>query len=809
MTGDDNGEVGFGGRGDVESKRTSVPPTSRGGTITEVTLAVSGMSCASCQARVQKALDGVFGVTNASVNLMTRSAYVAFDPAQVSAEALAEKIRGAGYRAELPDPGISAVEAQEAQERTQRAELADVRRKAALASVAGVAAMVLSMPLMSRGPAGAHEMADPFLRWSMHTLDPPLRRAAPLLYAISPGVLSLALLALSLGVMILAGRHFYQRAWAALRRREADMNTLIATGTLAAFGYSLAATLVPDFFIARCVSPDVYYEAVVMILALVLVGNTLEARAKGSTTRALRGLLALQGKTARVVLKGEEKDLPIGDLRLGDVIVVRPGERIAVDGLVLEGTSAVDQSMLTGEPMPVLKAAGDRVVGGTINGTGALRLEATAIGARSVLGQIVRLMREAQGSRAPIQALADRISAVFVPTVIFASLLTLAAWAALSDASPLRAFSAALAVLIIACPCAMGLAVPTAVMVATGKGAQLGVLIKGGEALQRAETVDVVVVDKTGTITLGKPSVVEVARSPQTLIDDDEVLALAASLESRSEHPVAHALVERARERGLSLRDAVDFEALVGKGATASVAGRSVAVGNAALLAALGIEDRWAAATMEEMAAAARTAVAVVVDAQVVAVVAIADPVRPGSPAAIARLRAMGLRVVMLTGDSRPAAAAVARAVGIDEVVAEVLPAGKVEAVASLQQRGCVVAMVGDGINDAPALARADVGMAVGSGSDVALEAGDITLLRADLGAVADAIALSRRTMRVMRQNLFWAFAYNSVGIPIAAGVLYPSFGVLLSPILASAAMAFSSVSVVSNSLRLGCFRGA
>jgi len=385
----------------------------------------------------------------------------------------------------------------------------------------------------------------------------------------------------------------------------------------------------------------------------------------------------------------------------------------------------------------------------------------------------------------------------------------LAAWAALSDASPLRAFSAALAVLIIACPCAMGLAVPTAVMVATGKGAQLGVLIKGGEALQRAETVDVVVVDKTGTITLGKPSVVEVARSPQTLIDDDEVLALAASLESRSEHPVAHALVERARERGLSLRDAVDFEALVGKGATASVAGRSVAVGNAALLAALGIEDRWAAATMEEMAAAARTAVAVVVDAQVVAVVAIADPVRPGSPAAIARLRAMGLRVVMLTGDSRPAAAAVARAVGIDEVVAEVLPAGKVEAVASLQQRGCVVAMVGDGINDAPALARADVGMAVGSGSDVALEAGDITLLRADLGAVADAIALSRRTMRVMRQNLFWAFAYNSVGIPIAAGVLYPSFGVLLSPILASAAMAFSSVSVVSNSLRLGCFRGA
>ncbi|MBI5504415.1 MAG: copper-translocating P-type ATPase [Deltaproteobacteria bacterium] len=826
---------------------------SRAATIAEVTLPVSGMSCASCQARVQKALDGAAGVTNASVNLMTRNAYVAFDPALTSAEGLVETIRAAGYQAELPDPGVSAVEAQQTQERAQAAEFGVLLRKAVFASIAGALAMVASMPLMSGGHDPAHEMADPFLRWSMHTLDPALRRLAPALYAASPRLLSFALLALSVVVMVFAGRHFYQRAWAALRRRDADMNTLIATGTLAAFAYSLAATIVPDFFTARGVSPDVYYEAVIMILALVLVGNTLEARAKGRTTRALRGLLDLQGKTARVVLKDGEKDLPVGDVRLGDIIVVRPGERIAVDGLVMDGTSAVDESMLTGEPMPVVKDAGDHVAGGTINGTGAFRFKATAIGARSVLGQIVRLMREAQGSRAPIQDLADRISAVFVPAVIAMSLLTLAAWGMLAEGSALRAFSAALAVLIIACPCAMGLAVPTAVMVATGKGAQLGVLIKGGQALQRAYAVGVVVVDKTGTITRGRPSVVEVAMSPNARVSQNEALGLAASLESKSEHPVARAVVDHAAERELTPQDVAGFEALIGKGATGSVAGRRVAVGNAALLADAGIpsraedraadrrvdraadrgedraanrgvdraadlgEDRaadrlgdaWAAATMERVAASARTAVAVVVDGQVQAVLAIADPVRATSPAAIARLRAMGLRVVMLTGDNRVTAGAVAREVGIDEVVAEVLPAGKVDAVRRLQHEGCVVAMVGDGINDAPALAQADVGMAVGSGSDVALEAGDITLLRADLTAVADAIALSRRTMRVMRQNLFWAFAYNAIGIPIAAGVLYPSLGLLLSPILASAAMALSSFSVVSNSLRLGRFRAA
>ncbi len=789
--------------------RAGKPSNGHGGTIAEVILPVSGMSCASCQARVQKALDGARGVSSASVNLMTRSAYVAFDPAQAGAEDLVEAIRRAGYQAELPDPTVSAVQAQEAQEKAQAVELGEVARKAVFAAIAGALAMVVSMPLMSGGREGSHEMADPFLRWSMHTLDPGLRRLLPFLYSLSPALLSFALLALSIVVMVFAGRHFYRRAWAALRRRDSDMNTLIATGTLAAFGYSAAATIAPGFFIARGVTPDVYYEAVIMILALVLVGNTMEARAKGSTTRALRGLLALQGKTARVILKSGEKDLPIADVRLGDVIVVRPGERIAVDGVVTDGASAVDESMLTGEPMPVRKNIGDHVVGGTINGTGAFRFKATAIGARSVLGQIVRLMREAQGSRAPIQALADRISAVFVPTVMALSLLTLAAWSILSDGSSLRAFSAGLAVLIIACPCAMGLAVPTAVMVATGKGAELGVLIKGGEALERAQRVDVVVVDKTGTITRGKPSVVEVTMSPSARIERDEALALAASLERSSEHPLAQAIVDRAGENGRSCEDATDFEAVVGKGAVGKVAGRSVAVGNSALLAALGIEDPWAGRMFERVAEQARTAVAVVVEGKVAAVLAVADPVRPTSSAAIARLRAMGLRVVMLTGDNRLTAAAVAREVGIDEVIAEVLPAGKVNAVRGLQQQGCVVAMVGDGINDAPALARADVGIAVGSGSDVALEAGDITLLRSDLGAVADAIALSRLTMRVMRQNLFWAFAYNAVGIPIAAGVLYPAFGLLLSPILASAAMAFSSVSVVSNSLRIARFRAA
>jgi Cu+-exporting ATPase len=772
-----------------------------------IDIPVSGMTCAACQARVQRTLARQPGVQDAAVNLMTRTATVTYAPDATSPSALVEAIRSTGYGADLPVPNRTALEEQEAQDRAYADEFHELKRKAIFSLVAGVIAMVVSMPLMApAGHSGMSGTSDPFMRWVSESVAPGLRAMLPWLYAVDPRVIAFTLLGMTTAIMLWAGRHFFTRAVASFRHHSADMNTLIAVGTGSAFLFSVAATLVPGFFVERGVSPDTYYEAVIIIIALVLVGHALEARAKRQTATALRSLASLQPRTARVERDEGEVELPIEHVRRGDIVAVRPGERLPVDGDLVAGASAVDESMLTGESEPVKKQPGDRVIGGTINRTGAFRYRATTLGAESVLAQIVRLMREAQGSRAPIQRLADRISSVFVPVVLSIAIATFAIWYVASDSAPaVRAFAAAVAVLIIACPCAMGLAVPTAVMVATGKGAEVGVLIKGGEALQRAGSLDTVVLDKTGTVTEGRPVVTDIVTTGGDRTEAD-VLAIAAALERRSEHPLADAIVAAALARGATLGDAATFEAHPGRGVVGVVDGLAVAAGNARLMADWAIDTTSLAAHADRLAAEAKTVVFVALDGKLAGLIAIADPVRPTSREAIAALRRLGLDVVLLTGDNERVAGAVARAAGIDHVVAGVLPEGKVTEVKRLQEGSRGVAMVGDGVNDAPALAQADVGIAVGSGTDIAIEASDVTLMRADLRGVPQAIALSRRTMRTVKQNLFWAFVYNVVGIPIAAGVLYPFFGILLSPILASAAMAFSSVSVVSNSLRLRRF---
>ncbi|MGA7342841.1 MAG: heavy metal translocating P-type ATPase [Terracidiphilus sp.] len=774
-----------------------------------VSIPVSGMTCAACQSFIQRTLAGEPGVREAAVNLMLHNADVTFDPRLVSLSALVEKIRGAGYGAEMPVPAASAFEAQEKNDEQQRSEYRQLRLKAWVSVAAGAVAMIVSMPLMSMARAGSLEhistrINDPFMSWSMRVFDPILRAVFPWMYSLGANALRWFLLALSVFVAGWAGRRFYVKAWSALRNRTADMNTLIALGTGAAFLYSAAVTVAPGFFRAHGIAPDVYYEAGILIIGLVLTGNTLESRAQGRTARALRKLVELQPKTARVLRGGVECDLPLNEIQHGDLILIRPGERIPVDGAVLSGASSVDESMLTGESLPVEKTARDRVIGGTLNQRGSLEVRASTLGAEGTLAQIVRLLREAQGSRAPVQKLADRVSAVFVPAVLGCAMVTFAAWRLLAPgAGMMQAFAAAVTVLVIACPCAMGLAVPTAVMVATGRGATFGLLIKGGEALQRLEKIDTVVLDKTGTITTGRPQVAGVLLAPSSACSEDEVLRLAASLERSSEHPLGEAVVRCADEKGLALQRAQAFASFPGRGVAGTVEGRAILVGNPDFLGDRAVSAHPLSDAAGRAAAQGGTPLWVAIDGALAGVLVVADTVKPTSIEAIRRLHSEELRVVMLTGDNQRTARAIAAQVGIDEVIAGVLPQGKVDAVRSLQAERRVVAMVGDGVNDAPALAQADVGITMAAGSDVALEAGDVTLMRSDLNGVAAAIALSRGAMRVMRQNLFWAFAYNVVGIPIAAGILYPVCGLLLSPVLAAAAMAFSSVSVVTNSLRL------
>jgi Cu+-exporting ATPase len=817
-----------------------------------VTLPVEGMTCAGCQATVQRVLSETPGVADATVNLLLKNAVVRYDPATTTPQRLVDAIRARGYGAELPVPDATAADEQEARDRAQDEEFHDLRRKAIVSGIVGILAMVLSMPLMvtsasTVGHTTTTVAADPFMRWVMTSLTPVLRPIIPWAYVIPPAVLTYGLLIATIGVMAWAGRHFYVRAWASFRHHAADMNTLIAVGTGAAFLYSVVATVAPGFFVSHGIAPDVYYEAVVLIIALILTGNAFEARAKKQTATALRALIALQPKMARVVRNLVEVDIPVESVERGDRVVVRPGERIPVDGEIVSGESAVDESMITGESIPVEKSKGDRVIGGTINRTGAFRYKATTLGSESVLAHIVQLMRDAQGSRAPIQALADRISAIFVPVVISIAIATFVIWFVAMHAAVgvgpsvamVRAFAAAVAVLIIACPCAMGLAVPTAVMVSTGRGATLGILIKGGEALQRAGDLTTVVLDKTGTVTAGKPEVTDViwapdvgtssshtasnntdtaasivavdvastdAESASTVSADvpaDTRLGLIASVESSSEHPLAEAIVQYAKTNRASIQPVEQFQSMTGHGARGTVAGHTVLVGNAALMEKEHVDVTSLQSMVSRLTDDGKTAMYAAIDGRLAGVIAVADPVKATSADAVRQLQAMGLDVIMLTGDNTRTANAIARQTHIRHVIAEVLPDQKVAEVKRLQEQGAVVAMVGDGINDAPALAQADIGIAVGSGTDIAVEASDMTLMRNDLRSVVSAITLSRRTMRTMKQNLFWAFIYNVIGIPIAAGILYPAFGILLSPILASAAMAFSSVSVVSNSLRL------
>jgi Cu+-exporting ATPase len=769
-----------------------------------ITLPVQGMTCAACQARVQRVLQREPGVESAAVNLMLGNAAIRYDATSTTPERLVAAIRTTGYGAELPAITLSSLDSQLALDGEQRHEFTVLRTRAVFALIAGAVAMIASVPLMVAGGGNSRTTIDPLMRSLMTRIAPAIQHLVPWLFAIPRPAITWSLLGLSAIVMGWAGRHFYVRAWKAWQHRAADMNTLIAVGTVAAFGYSVFATVVPGAFTRRGLVPDVYYEAVILIIAFILVGNTLEARAKRQTASALRSLAGLQPRTARVMRGGADIDVPIESVRRDDDVLVRPGERIPVDGAVIAGESAVDESMLTGEPVPVTRGIGDPVVGGTINGTGALRLRATSVGAESTLAGIVRLMRNAQNSRAPLQQLADRISAVFVPAIIGLSVLTFLVWlVTATDAPAMRGFSAAVAVLIIACPCAMGLAVPTAVMVATGRGARLGLLIKGGDSLQRTGEIDLVVLDKTGTVTQGKPVVIDVVMAPSGRLGANDILRLAAAVESLSQHPLAGAIVAEAGRRGLGAAVAVDFRSSSGLGAEASVDQHAVVVGSSAYLRRLSVDDAALDAEANRIAEQGRTPVFVAIDGALAGMIELADTIRPGSAAAIRRLRAAGLRVVLLTGDRRAVAESVAREAGIAEVVADVGPEGKVTEVARLQREGHVVAMVGDGINDAPALAQADVGIAMGGGTAIAIEAADAALMREDFGAVADLLALSRRAVRVIRQNLFWAFAYNVIAVPIAAGVLYPATGLLLSPVLASAAMAMSSVTVIGNSLRL------
>jgi Cu+-exporting ATPase len=737
------------------------------------TIPVTGMTCAACSGRVQRTLERTEGVASANVNLMTGAATVAYDPEVTSPARLVEAIHASGYGAELPGPEESGESLLDAQDAARAEEVRELRGKLALSASAGILAMALGMLQLG-----------------------------------SDGLVRYALLGLTLPVVGWAGRHFYVRAWSALRHHGADMNTLIAVGTGAAFLYSVAVTLFAPWFAGHGIEPLVYYETVVWIIALVLLGNLLEARAKGQTSGAIRRLIGLRPATARLVREGREEEVPLAALRQGDEVVVRPGETVPADGVILDGTSNVDESMLTGEPIPVPKKVGDQVIGATLNRNGAFRFRVEGVGSDTVLSRIIRLVQQAQGSKAPIQRLADRISAVFVPVVLSIAVATFVVWFDLGPAPAyLHGLVSAVTVLIIACPCAMGLAVPTAVMVATGRGAELGVLIKGGEPLERSHALDTVVFDKTGTITEGRPAVHSVERPiGGPAADDSELLALAAAVERLSEHPLAEAVAAEAARRGLPERPVTGFESRTGQGVVGWVGGRRVAVGNLALMREIGVDPGPLAGRADAIAAAGQSPMYVAVDEAPAGLIAVADPVKPTSAEAVARLTRLGLETVMLTGDNPRTAASVARSVGIPRVVAEVPPDRKLDEIRRLQEEGRVVAMVGDGLNDAPALARADVGIAMGTGTDVAVEAGAVTLMRGDPLGVVTAIDLARGAMRVIRQNLFWAFIYNVIGIPVAAGVLYPAFGLRLTPAMAAAAMAVSSVSVVSNSLRLRRF---
>jgi len=774
-----------------------------------VTFGVEQLHYAPSVAPLEQVLGRVKGVVRAAANQATETVTVDYVPGATTAAALEEAVAQAGFQVAEPIPAEDPAE----RERIMRQrEIKSLTWKFALAAAVAVVAMLGSMLLMAEQADSTFRPVDLLGRLLMPLA---LRLDAALggRLALDPRWLKLGLALLTLPVMAWSGQQFYRGAWAGFRHRTADMNTLIAVGTGAAFLYSLVATLAPGVFTRAGLPADVYYEAVSAIIALILLGRLLEARAKGRTSQAIRRLAGLRARTAHVVRDGKETELAVEAVVPGDLVIVKPGEKIPVDGVVTEGASAVDESMLTGEPLPVPKKIGDEVIGATVNTTGSVTFRALRVGKDSALGQIVQLVEDAQSSKAPIQRLADQVAGVFVPIVIALAITAFVAWFDFGP-EPAILFStiALVTVLIIACPCALGLATPTAILVGTGKAAEHGILVRSGEGLERLSRVRSVLLDKTGTITEGKPTVTHIvtAKRPDgTPIAPAEVLKWAAAVEQRSEHPLAAAILRAAKDKQVDILPVEKFAVMEGRGARGTVDRRIIEVISLRHARERSLELGSLGQDADRLAAQGRTPVIVVVNNTVYAVIAISDPIKPTAKDAILHLKKLGLAVTMVSGDSRKGAEAVAKEVAIDDVIPEVLPSQKAELVKKLQQRGGHVVMVGDGINDAPALAQADVGIAIGTGTDIAMEASDVTLIRGDLRGVVTAIQLSKRTLRTIRWNLMWAFAYNVVLIPVAAGVLYPFTGWLLSPVLASAAMAWSSLSVVLNSLTLRRFRPA
>jgi P-type Cu+ transporter len=738
--------------------------------------AIAGMTCASCVSRVEKTIASVAGVARVAVNLATERATVTSHVGKLVAGTVEAAAERAGYEARLVDDKAAADRVQDA----KAIELEALRRATIVSGVLTAPIFVIEM--------GGHAI-------------PAIHDWVGILFG--HGGLDIAFFVLATIVLFGPGFRFHAKGLPNLLRGSPDMNSLVSIGTLSAYGYSVVATFARHLLPAG--TANVYYEASVVIVTLILAGRYLEALSRGRTSAAIRRLVGLQPTTARRVRDGVVADVPLADILVGDLVQVRPGERVPVDGKVIEGHSHVDEAMISGEPVPVLKSAGSEVVGGTVNTTGSFVAQATRVGADTLLAQIVRMVESAQGAKLPIQSLVDRITAYFVPAVLAVAALTFTVWW-LSGPEPSLAFGLAnaVAVLIVACPCAMGLATPTSIMVGTGRAAELGILFRRGDALEVLRRVTTIAFDKTGTLTMGGPALTDLVVAQG--FERDDVLRLVASVEALSEHPVAAAIARNAREAGIALSSAQGFEALAGYGATARVEGRQVAVGADRYMRRLGLDVGAFSGAAAALAASGKSPLYAAIDGVLAGLVAVSDPMRPTSRAAIDALKKLGLRTVMISGDNKATAGAVAAELGIDEVHAEILPAGKLDVLKSLRAAGGSVAFVGDGINDAPALAQADVGIAVGSGTDIAIESADVVLMSSDLRVVVAAISLSKATMRNIEQNLFWAFAYNVALIPLAAGALYPHFGVLLSPMIAAGAMAMSSLFVLSNALRLRRF---
>ncbi|MGB3266110.1 MAG: heavy metal translocating P-type ATPase [Microcoleus sp.] len=742
-----------------------------------LTLKLRGMSCASCASSIEQAIQSVPGVIECSVNFGMEQAAIQYDSKQTNLATIQSAVDAAGYEA-LPIQEMATED--DAEKADRKSESQNLQRKLWTAGIISILLFVGGIPAMT----GLHL---PFIPAWLHNFWLQLVLTSP--------------------VQFWCGKSFYVGAWKSLKRRVATMDTLIALGTSAAYFYSVFVTFFPGFFTAQGLTPSVYYEVAASVVALILLGKTLENRAKGETSEAIRKLMGLQAKTARIVRNGEELEVPIAQVEIGDIVQVRPGEQVPVDGEVIEGSSTIDEAMVTGESLAVKKQVGDEVIGSTINKTGSFKFRTTKIGKDTFLAQIVKMVQDAQGSKAPIQKLADEVTGWFVPAVIAVALATFIIWFNATGNTTLATITM-VEVLIIACPCALGLATPTAVMVGTGKGAENGILIKGADSLELAQKIQVIVLDKTGTLTEGKPTVTDFVTVKGTENSNElKLLQLAASVERNSEHPVGEAVVRYAQSQEVNLTDVKEFEAVAGSGVRGVVGGKPIALGTLRWMQELGCDTEYLELRARALEVSSKTVVWMAVEGKIEAILGIADALKPSSAQAVKALQKLGLEVVMLTGDNRSTAESIARSVGITRVFAEVRPDQKAAKIQALQGEGKIVAMVGDGINDAPALAASDVGIAIGTGTDVAIAASDITLISGDLQGIVTAIQLSRATMRNIRENLFFAFIYNIAGIPIAAGVLYPILGWLLSPIIAGAAMAFSSVSVLTNALRLRNFQ--